>query len=70
MHCGIIADEPKDIQTVIECPCSPGELKELAAKATRIEVWHTSFEDPGPDWNEYRVYAGDKLLGTLKTNGY
>lgn len=71
MYCGIVAEDPEDIAAVIDCPCSPGDLKAFADKAAKIEVWHTSFKDDGPDYNEYKVFdAAGKLLDVFKTTGY
>lgn len=71
MYCGLVAEDPEDIAAVIESPCAPGDLKAFADKATKIEVWHTSFTDDGPDYDEYKVFGADgNLLDTFKTTGY
>lgn len=71
MHCGLIAEALIDIQAVVESPMSPVELADLDGQIGKIEVWHSSFEDDGPDFDEYRVFDADgNLLDTFKTNGY
>ncbi len=71
MYCGLIADTKEDIEAVIESPVSPDKLKHVADKAAKIEVWHSSFEDPGPDGDEYKVFNADgNLIGLFKTTGY
>ena len=50
--------------------CDLNFSKELLEKADRLEWWASSFLDPGPDWNEWRLYQKDKLLGTVRIDGF
>ena len=52
-------------------PFGPGFTPEEIAGAVRLEVWHTSFADPGGDYTEFRLFAanGDKV-GERKVEGY
>jgi len=43
---------------------------ETVAKADRLEVWSSSFNDPGPDRNEFRLMAGSECLATVHQSGY
>jgi hypothetical protein len=38
--------------------------------ADRIELWNSSFDDPGPDYSEYRLYRGGQLQQTIRRDGY
>jgi len=43
----------------------------LLEKAEAVEWWGTSFQDPGPDFNEFRLFdAAGKLIGTHFVDGY
>jgi len=70
MYCGIICDNRQDIEAALESPAAPQVDPAIVAEADKLEVWHTSFNDPGPDYNEFRLYKGDKLLASRKQYGY
>lgn len=37
----------------------------------RLEIWATSFNDPGPEYCEFRCFDGDgNLIGTYRIDGY
>lgn len=44
--------------------------EELLEKADRLEWWASSFLDPGPDWNEWKLYHQDELLDSKIVDGY
>jgi hypothetical protein len=48
----------------------PGVPEDLAKQVDRLELWGTSFDDPGEDYCEWRLYSGDKLLATRYVPGY
>ena len=37
-------------------PFGPGFPAEVVQKTERLEVWGTSFSDPGPDFCEFRAF--------------
>jgi len=44
---------------------------QLGALAARAELWGSSFEDPGEDFNEIRFYSSDGILvGDKRLEGY
>jgi hypothetical protein len=42
----------------------------LIEKATKMELWGSSFKDPGPDFCEFRLFEGEELIGTKVVQGY
>lgn len=47
--------------------CNPEEIK----GAVELQIWFSSFTDPGPDCSEFRFIGADgMLLLTKKINGY
>lgn len=39
--------------------------------AEKLEVIHSSFSDPGPDWNAWQIYdANNTTLAIITVNGY
>lgn len=39
--------------------------------AEKLEVIHSSFSDPGPDWNAWQLYDGnDTTLAIITIDGY
>lgn len=39
--------------------------------AEKLEVIHSSFSDPGPDWNAWQLYdANDTTLAIITIDGY
>ena len=60
-------EEIKDFleQWAPECP------PEVVAEASKVEHHCSSFEDSGPDWNEYRVFGADgKQIWSVRKDGY
>jgi len=51
-------------------PFGPGFDESLARKADRLEVWGSSFDDPGDDFCLFKLYWGDQKLGTKRVAGY
>jgi hypothetical protein len=46
-------------------------LPQAAATVRTLEVWRSSFNDPGDDWCEYRALDRDgKLIARRRTEGY
>ena len=53
-------------------PMGPGiDEPDILDTVARVEVWGSSFNDPGDDWCEYRCF-NDKgqLFHTVKVDGY
>lgn len=45
--------------------------EDLLAKVEKISITHSTFADPGPDWNEVTFYDKDGgQLGTWRQTGY
>jgi len=45
----------------------PDVLSEVA----RVELWVSSFNDPGQDWNEFRLFDGKgRVIHTRRFDGY
>lgn len=52
-------------------PFGPAFTPEVVAKTARLELWGSSFTDPGPDWCEHRAFdASGVLLGQRRRDGY
>jgi hypothetical protein len=51
-------------------PFGPGFDHALASKADRMEVWGSSFVDPGPDFCEYRLFEKGVRIATKRVDGY
>ena len=51
-------------------PAGPAMDPQLAAQATRLEVWATEFADVGPDYCEFKLFRDGALIGTGRVNGY
>ncbi len=51
-------------------PFGPGFPADLAARATRLEVWGTTLTDAGDDYTEFRLYSGRVLLEKRRLAGY
>jgi len=61
---------PKARQKALEAPpFGPGLATNEAID--RLELWGSSFSDPGGDWCEWRAfnYRGEKLI-SQRTSGY
>lgn len=52
-------------------PFGPAFTPEVVAKTTRLELWGSSFTDPGADWCEHRAFdASGALLDKRRRAGY
>ena len=52
-------------------PFGPGFDERIVKSAARLEMWVSSFSDPGEDWCEYRAFDKEgKPLGTRRIAGY
>ena len=57
-------------QAVVPKPVGPGFAAGQVKGATRMEIWGTSFHDPGPDYTEFRLFKGDRFLASSRIDGY
>lgn len=46
--------------------CSPEQIE----GCDRLEVWGTSFTDPGPDYTEFRFFKDGVPVRTERVEGY
>lgn len=45
--------------------------EEKLQNTEKLEVIHSSFSDPGPDWNAWQIYdAKNNTLGIITVDGY
>jgi hypothetical protein len=51
-------------------PMGPGFAVEQVRRATRMEVWGSSFDTPGADYCEFRLFDGDVLIDRKRVGGY
>lgn len=51
-------------------PFGPGFGNGQVKTATRMEIWGTNFNDPGPDFTEFRLFKGSVFLASRRLNGY
>lgn len=51
-------------------PLGPGFSSEEAAQADTLEMWGTSFSDPGDDFVEYRLLKEGQIVHTKRFAGY
>ena len=52
-------------------PFGPGFPVEIVEKTVRLEVWGSSFKDPGDDWCEFRAFDADgNKVGERRVVGY
>jgi len=51
-------------------PFGPGFNEKLAQQADRMEIWGSTFKDPGPDWCRFKLFNGEEELATVTVNGY
>jgi len=43
---------------------------QVPEEVTKIEVWGTSFKDPGPDYCEVRLFVEGEIYNTVRIEGY
>ena len=52
-------------------PFGAGFSEEVVNKTHTVEVWHSSFDDPGGDFNLFKAYSSDgNLVAEQKRGGY
>ncbi len=51
-------------------PFGPAFDPKIAGAADRMEVWGSRAADPGPDACEFRLFAGERRIGTRTMPGY
>lgn len=51
-------------------PFGPGFVRAEVAGSDRLEIWGSSFNDPGPDFCEFRFYKGAEPVVTGNVPGY
>jgi hypothetical protein len=49
---------------------SPKFTEDELAKADRLEVWATNFDDAGGDYCDFRLMNGDKVIVSKQIQGY
>lgn len=55
----------------LPAPGGPGLTPAESEKVERIEVWGSSFTDPGPDYCEFRMMdVAGKVLSTHRMEGF
>lgn len=52
-------------------PFGPGFAPGVVAQVARVELWGSSFTDPGADWCEHRAFdAQGARIGARRRAGY
>jgi len=51
-------------------PFGPGFDETSARLADKMEVWGSSFGDPGNDFCLFKLFKGDQKIGTRRVEGY
>jgi hypothetical protein len=51
-------------------PFGPGFSEEKAAEADKLEIWHSSFTDPGEDFTEFVLYKNNEQIDSAMVGGY
>lgn len=52
-------------------PFGPGVCRDIAEKAARMEVWGSNFNEPGPDYCEFRLYdVAGIVVDRRRVDGY
>jgi len=51
-------------------PGGPGWPPEVVARVDRLKVWGTTFDEPGPDFCEFRGFQGNVLVASRRLDGY
>ena len=67
-------DTPEGARTLLRVrrPMGAGvDEPDVLDQVRRVEVWGSSFQDPGPDWCEYRCFNEEnQLFHVVKVDGY
>ena len=51
-------------------PFGPEFTPKQAGAADKMEVWGSSFDDPGPDFCEFRLLQANQIVATKRVAGY
>jgi hypothetical protein len=52
-------------------PFGPGFSEDVVKQTTKLEVWSSSMNDAGPDFNEFRAFdEAGKTVGTQRLTGH
>jgi hypothetical protein len=51
-------------------PFGPGFETEDIMKADRMDIMHSSFEDVGPDFNEFILYCENQIIKKFRLPGF
>ena len=44
--------------------------QDVIGRAVKMEIWSSNFTDPGPDFNELRLFMGDGAVFVARVDGY
>ena len=65
----ILVSVPEEAR--LQPPFGPGFTANEAEGAVKMEVWSSSFSDPGEDFNEWRLFDKDgKQIQTRRRSGF
>lgn len=64
--------ETEDKKKMVERPpFGPGFSQDRADQAVKMQVWGTSFSDPGPDYCKFKLLdEDDRVIDTQRVDGY
>jgi hypothetical protein len=66
-----VSDTPNKAAMTAPPPFGPGVEPHIAAQTMRMEVWESSFMDPGADFCEFRLYDEfGQLVVIRRIDGY
>jgi hypothetical protein len=51
-------------------PFGPEFTKDQATAADRMEVWGSSFSDPGDDFCDFKLFSGTEEIAVARVGGY
>ena len=52
-------------------PFGPGFSDEVIERLHTLEIWHSSFKDPGDDYNLFKAFsATGELIAEKRSEGY
>lgn len=64
------AEGQKEIALALKDPFAPQFPAHCIEQADRLEIWSSSFSDPGEDWDDYRLFADGEKIDCHRTKGY
>lgn len=72
MHLIETHEGPKAAKAAAEgVPFGPGFPNIIAERTVKLEVWGSSFSDPGPDFCEFKAFdVAGAVVGHRRVNGY